>query len=122
MFYAAVDRQYRKLGGKVILEFFRDKRGKASIVKVGCRISEGRIVWVQRKLLQSWGRGSEREDGSGGLRGSQTLSSDATAMNRAGEESETSSAVGSDYKGACPHTRGEERAHITGKQARHRPV
>ena len=52
------------------------------------------------------GRGSEREDGSGGLRGSQTLSYDATAMNRAGEESETSSTVGSDCKGACPHTRG----------------
>lgn len=41
------------LAGKVVLEFVRDKRGKASIVKVGCRISEGRIVWVQRKLLQS---------------------------------------------------------------------
>ena len=63
------------------------------------------------------GRGYEREHGSRGLTGSQTLSSDATAVNRAGEESETSSAVGSDCKGAYPYTRGEERAHITGKQA-----
>ena len=58
VFYAAVDRQYRKLGGGggVVLEFVRDRRGKASIVKTGCRISEGKIVWVQRKLLQSQGQ------------------------------------------------------------------
>lgn len=61
--------------GQSLLGVHKKQEGKQDLVRVDHSISEGRIAQAQRNTSDPGGRGSEREDVSGGLRGLSTLSS-----------------------------------------------